>query len=160
MIHDFALRRDCTCSVKHSLGHILNLQPSYSSEPHAEISYDCNAIDFDWTHMMRSWDRSLMPCYLNVLSQKKSVDLTSVDHFSIISVVVPTPLYILIAIFGGWCLRWLESSTELSRCTCGFSLACLFCHSFLRRTRLIQALGLSSPTWNHRMSHWKCLEKS
>ena len=87
MIHTFALRRDCTCSVKHSLGHILNLQPSYSSEPHAEISYDCNAIDFDWTHMMRSWDRSLMPCYLNVLSQKKSVDLTSVDHFSIISVM-------------------------------------------------------------------------
>ena len=97
MIHTFALRRDCTCSVKHSLGHILNLQPSYSSEPHAEISYDCNAIDFDWTHMMRSWNRFLMPCYLNVLSQKKSVDLTSVDHFSIISVVVPTPLYILIA---------------------------------------------------------------
>ena len=28
-----------------------------------------------------------MPCYLNVLSQKKSVDLTSVDHFSIISVM-------------------------------------------------------------------------
>ena len=34
--------------------------------------------------MMRSWNRFLMPCYLNALSQKKSVDLTSVDHFSII----------------------------------------------------------------------------
>ena len=73
MIHTFALGRDCACSVKHSLGHILNLQPSYSSEPHAEISYDCNAIDFDWTHMMRSWDRSLMPCYLTVLSLRRKV---------------------------------------------------------------------------------------
>ena len=34
----FSPRRDCIYSVKHSLGHILNLQPPYSSEPHAEIT--------------------------------------------------------------------------------------------------------------------------
>ena len=33
----------------------------------------CNAMDFDWTHMMRSWDRSLMPCYLTVLSLRRKV---------------------------------------------------------------------------------------
>ena len=33
----------------------------------------CNAMDFDWTHMMRSWDKSLMPCYLTVLSLRRKV---------------------------------------------------------------------------------------